>query len=420
MVRVRRKVNYIIFNSIAVLVLLLIIEGLSSYISVGYAFFTQKLSEREHTEYDEELGWINLPNVDIESMYGQGVYFTTNSQRYRNSRDFSREVPIGRIRVICSGDSFTLGFGVDNDHTWCQLLTALDKRLETVNLGQGGYGVDQAYLWYRRNETLLEHDIVLFAFISDDFRRMQSDTFFGYGKPNLTLRQDRLFQKNYPVPRRSYDTSWLTTNLYMLRELNTVKLLSKVLGIAEAKTGADAITVDHEQTETVASRIFVELQETSMANQRIVILVYLPTFADYEESRSNRWRQYVQAEANKNNYLLIDIAEEMRALPPEKVQALFRKGGHYSEEGNRYVAQHIYTKIKEFSLLKDRWRGQDKSSPALVRGLHRLAGGFGVQATRQPHPLSRCLGTQQQTPCVGDTSPIEGGGKNPKATDEAQ
>ena len=67
------------------------------------------------------------------------------------------------------------------------------KRLETVNLGQGGYGVDRAYLWYKRNETNLEHDIVVLAFISDDSWRMESDTFFGYGKPYLTIRDGELF-----------------------------------------------------------------------------------------------------------------------------------------------------------------------------------------------------------------------------------
>ena len=41
--------------------------------------------------------------------------------------------------------------GVGNDDVWCKLLESIDNRIETVNLGQGGYGVDQAYLWYKRN-----------------------------------------------------------------------------------------------------------------------------------------------------------------------------------------------------------------------------------------------------------------------------
>ena len=117
-----RKVNIVVINIVVVLVLIVFIEGFLSYASIGYTFFTQKITEREHTAYDEELGWINLPNVHIEDMYGHDVYFSTNSQRYRNANDFTPEVPAGKVRIICSGDSFTLGFGVDDDHTFCQQL----------------------------------------------------------------------------------------------------------------------------------------------------------------------------------------------------------------------------------------------------------------------------------------------------------
>ena len=51
-------------------------------------------------------------------------------------------MPPGKTRIICSGDSFTLGFGVDNEHTWPQQLAARNANLETVNMGQGGYGAD--------------------------------------------------------------------------------------------------------------------------------------------------------------------------------------------------------------------------------------------------------------------------------------
>jgi hypothetical protein len=353
MTRMIRKAGIVLVYFILVLVLLFLIEGLLSYVSVGYAMLTQDTTERKHTEYDKEVGWINLPNVHLENMYGRGVYLTTNSQRYRNSNDFSPEVPIGKIRIVCSGDSFTLGFGVDDDHTWCQLLTAVDKRLETVNLGQGGYGVDQAYLWYKRNETKLKHDIVLFAFITDDFMRMKRDTLFGYGKPYLTIRNGELFQENYPVPRRSYDTTRLTRNLYELQQLNTVKLLSKALEGLLPDNDDPFIANPHEHTENVVSKIYTELQQTSRANQRFLVLVYLPMIADYKEIRTSRWRQYVQAEAEKNDYFFIDVVEEMRTLPPHRVKQLFRKGGHYSAEGNRYIAEVLNKKLSEIVMYSD-------------------------------------------------------------------
>ena len=77
-------------------------------------------------------------------MYGPNVYLRTNSQAFRNNADFSATAPEPKARIICSGEFFTFGYGVDIDSTWCQLLASRNNRLEMVNMGQGGYGVDQA------------------------------------------------------------------------------------------------------------------------------------------------------------------------------------------------------------------------------------------------------------------------------------
>ena len=346
-VRMRQFVKIVVVNILVVLVLLFLIEGMVSYLTIGQTFFSQKISERKHTEYDEELGWINLPNVYISDMYSREDPLTINSQRYRSTSDFNVQVPAGKIRVICSGDSFTLGFGVDDDHTWCQQLTALDSRLETVNMGQGGYGVDQAWLWYQRDQKKLEHDIVLFAIISEDFTRMESDSFMGYGRPYLTVRDDVLIQDNYPVPRRSYDMAWWQVNLPMWQQLATVKFLNKRFRHILPQGPATLETNDHGKTDEVAARIFASLQAISLENQRLAVLVYLPTRYDFVEGPANRWRQMVQAKASEQGYYLIDVAQEMSELPSTEIKKMFRGGGHYTDAGNRFVADVLYRHLRK-------------------------------------------------------------------------
>jgi hypothetical protein len=344
---IRQTVRTLLINVIVIFALLFLIEGMVSYVTIGSAFFNQKIAERQHTEYDEELGWINLPDVFIEDMYSREDPLTTNSQRYRNKGDFSVEVPPGKVRIVCSGDSFTLGFGVDDDHTWCQQLTTLDERLETVNMGQGGYGVDQAYLWYRRDQAKLVHDVLLFAFISDDFSRMESDTFMGYGKPYLSVHDGELIQDNFPVPRRAYDASWLTVNLPMWQELDTVKFLNEKLGKYLPQAETAFVARDHAHTDEVVAKIYASLQVLSVANDRLAVLVYLPTRGDYNEAHTNRWRRLVQDLASQHDYLFIDVAEEMLKLSPDEFETMFRKGGHYTDEGNRYVAEIILARLSE-------------------------------------------------------------------------
>ena len=214
------------------LLVLVLIEGASSGLWFGWEAWTRferPIQERHHTRYDSELGWVNEPGMSDPDLYAPGRGITTNSQGFRNTRHFPVEVPAGRLRVICAGDSFTLGYGVADSDSWPAQLAALDPRLETVNMGQGGYGVDQAWMWYRRDGLELDHQLLLFAFIGDDFERMRKATFRGYGKPLLKVVDGRIAVGNVPVPRSSFRFPLLTQNLPLLEELRIVELGRRVL-----------------------------------------------------------------------------------------------------------------------------------------------------------------------------------------------
>ena len=124
-----------LINLLVFVGLFTLIEGLASTILMVYKISqVRPITENRHTEYDELLGWINLPNVSLPNLYGPGIYFQTNSQRFRNSEDFTVAIPQNKLRLICSGDSFTMGWGVSNEENWCHQLTLLDNRFQTINM----------------------------------------------------------------------------------------------------------------------------------------------------------------------------------------------------------------------------------------------------------------------------------------------
>ncbi len=131
--------------------LFLLLEGGASFViflrelqTKGGVLRPGEIKERSHAVFDAELGWVNKPNVRFDDFYGLGKHLLINSQGFRNEEVFTPDVPLGMQRVICSGDSYTLGFGVANQDTWCAQLEVLFPHLQAVNMGQGGYGVDQA------------------------------------------------------------------------------------------------------------------------------------------------------------------------------------------------------------------------------------------------------------------------------------
>ena len=335
---------------VAIALGLLLLEGLASVAVVANKMLTQRrLAERLHTEYDAQLGWINKSDFHGRDLYGESLHLHTNAQRFRATEPTSEQVPPGRVRVVCTGDSFTLGYGVADGDTWCAQLEQCDGTLQPVNLGQGGYGVDQAYLWYQRVESRYQHKIHLFAFITEDFRRMANDTFGGYGKPVLDLDGDRLAVTNVPVPRTSYLLSSLLHNGNLLSELNTVRVMRRLIwGKPYIKNAREVDSYSRR----IANQVFSELAREHARRGRVFVLVHLPVKADLTQ-RSSKWRDYLVRAAKEAGWNYFDLAEEMSRLPQDQVDALYlgnevpyqAAAGHYSVRGNRFVATALYARL---------------------------------------------------------------------------
>jgi hypothetical protein len=333
---------------------LCIIEGLASGITVASLVVREMkgTAERVHTRYDADLGWVNIPNVFIPDLYGPGKSLRTNAQGFRNDAPVAPTVPNGRLRIICSGDSFTLGYGVSNADAWCNRLETVDPRLEPVNMGQGGYGVDQAYLWYRRDGTKIQHDIQILAFITDDFARMRGTRFLGYPKPVLALDGGHLVVRNVPVPHRSEVIIKLRAAAGALTSLRTVQLIqSWVQAVKPAPT-----TTPEEPTPTadperpIVATLFQTLRDLHQQRGSLLILVYLPLRTDYDTERSGVWRTFVREEAERDHIPFIDLVDDLRTVRAQEIEEYFikpgevpyaRAEGHYTARGHEFVAQEL-------------------------------------------------------------------------------
>ena len=349
MIKIPKFILFTLYNVIAVLFIFLIVECLCSTGLFIYNNYKNKgLAEKRHTEYDELLGWINMPNIYIRDMYGPGMYLKTNEQRFRNNNNFSLHPPPNKIRVICSGDSFTFGLGVDNDNTWCQHLDSINGKLETINMGQGGYGIDQAYLWYKRDGQKLNPDILILSFITSDFNRMKSDKFFGFDKPILKLENGVLVTQNVPI-RKPFSV-WLNHKRLIIANLSSIRILNELF----YKTLWRRVSPNDKQIKELVLRIFQDLTKINQNKNIITVFVYLPMKNDYKDNDSDPWRQFLHAELAKHNLLFIDLVDEFRKLPPQYIDHLFIKEGlinysytigHYSNEGNLFIAKILYNKL---------------------------------------------------------------------------
>jgi hypothetical protein len=374
--RLRRWLPVLSIN----LLILLAIEGLASTVTViGIAIERMRpLGERAHTRYDPDLGWVNVPNLSIADLYGPGASFHTNAQGFRNRATIGEAVPPGRLRLVCSGDSFTLGYGVSDEQAWCNRLAGIDPRIEPVNMGQGGYGIDQAYLWYTRDGLKFHHDVQVFAFISVDFGRMRDAAFLGYPKPVLAIEGGRLVTRNVPVPRRS---EWRVKGRELVRtaaSFRTVQLLQSWLAKPPSRqaAGGEPGGESSDPLRPVVAGVFEALRNVHRERGTLLVLVYLPMQPDYGGQQSDTWRRFVREQAERDQVPFIDLVEDLRTIPARDIDRCFiqpgepafgRGAGHYSAEGNDFIARALYRKltaIEEVAARLDRSTATGVPSPA--------------------------------------------------------
>lgn len=338
--------------AVITLLLFLVLEGAAS------VFFSTRLllfgeigfmrAEQSHAEYDELLGWVNRPGLDLPDLYGPGIGFRTNAQRFRADHDYPAAQPAGVSRVICLGDSFTMGHSVADDQTWCATLETRVPGIETVNMGMAAYGIDQAFLWYRRDGATLQHDVQILAFITSDFTRMASDEFGGYPKPYLQIVDGTLNVANVPVPRIFSAIPRRQAMGAAARRLSIVQFGDSVLGRLGVEPEAWKPLLDDTEVRAAAAKVFEELQALNTAKSSVLVLVYLPRTGDRNGAESDPWRAFVREEADRLGVRFIDLVEAFRELPLDDGEQLFvtpYQPSHYNVDGNAWVAEQLRARL---------------------------------------------------------------------------
>lgn len=331
----RRKALY---YSVMVLVLLLLAEG-SARVALRVSYGPPlPESERLH-EYDPELGWVNMKDRRALNRFGSNKHATHNSLGLRATRGYTTAVPEGRYRVIFLGDSLTYGVDAGDADTFVARLESLAPSLEAVNMGIAGYGIHQMYLWYKRQGTKFAIDMLVLAFIEDDFRRMKLRSHLTQNpKPRLFLNGNAITVSNVPVP-----TWGVSAKNGWLEEFPNRTALVQIL-----RSIYDMFLQNYDPL-PVAENVFADLNELSQQKKQRFVLVYLPSKTDMERAERTVVATKIQEFAERNRIPFFDLTNIMKAAMKEVGPLFVEDGVHYSETGNKAVAQTLLSGLgKQF------------------------------------------------------------------------
>lgn len=338
---------HLLLLSVFFAVPVLLIEGTASiFVAVRAARHMLYMQEESHSQYDTDLGWSHRPNLRIDDLYGGKTRFTINSQGLRAGEDFDRTIPPGKYRIVTLGDSFTMGYGVGDDATYPSQMQALCPALQTVNMGQGGYGVDQGYLWYKRDGVKLEANAVLFAIVAVDFYRMASDNFIGYPKPVLRVRNNALAVENVPVPSAWNIRTPVRRTLAFFESLAFVKIGRWLIGRAGTPAKEEWYGPVSDDVFAAARLAFDDLAALLKSRGQHLIVAYLPmdVLLAREPTPEAVW---LEEYARRSGVPFINLVADFNRFTPLQRAQLFRPDHHYTVQGNHMVADALLRELAE-------------------------------------------------------------------------
>ena len=128
------------------------------------------LSKSNYYQKDKELSWVPRKNIrGIHNKRGSfSTTFTTNSRGLRD-KEYSLKKPDGVKRIVVVGDSFTWGFGVNDNENYTERLESMLHNAEVINLGVTAYQLWKEILYFKKEGVLYNPDILIVGLCLNDF-----------------------------------------------------------------------------------------------------------------------------------------------------------------------------------------------------------------------------------------------------------
>lgn len=324
-------------------------------------------------QLDSELGWIPKPLIAGEH-YRAGSFatkFHTNSQGLRD-REYPQSKPEGKYRILVLGDSFTWGYGVEDNEIYTEILETILPETEVINLGVTGYSLQQEILYFKRKGLEYSPDLVVVGFCLNDIYPEDIDKAMGTsglkvddGTGNPLTRKGLFVVFKQAIRRSS------AMYRFVVDRLNTNEALVKALvklGIKDSLAGFESLDVNIMPALRVyppslklswkeTRKELLELQSMLRDLNIGLIIAVIPSVQSVEDKPFRQAISYLTYEAedfdlDKPYRLLDEFAIEhglkmvipivrFRELTEDGCELYLKRDMHFNPTGHRVFAEAI-------------------------------------------------------------------------------
>jgi hypothetical protein len=320
--RLRRVVTDVVVAIAVTAAAILALEGAASaalFISGMRETHAPNPLRRARTSPDTLLGWLNERSASRPDAYGKGVGLFTTAEGFR--RKTSSETARGGAApntIACSGDSYTLGYGVRGDQTWCALLEQALPNMQTINLGQEAYGLDQTYLLYRSEAAQTSNALQILTVTSVSLERAASRDDAGWPKPQLKVDQGTVTTGG--VPGNAAAAEYRRSAIGRLwGEVRLVQALRRVPAFNPDVDRRHAVDANR----PVIEQLIADLQKQHHAAGTRLLVVYLPMYGEIADTTLDERRTWLADVAKRHDVAFADLTPALRAVPRDSSDLAF-------------------------------------------------------------------------------------------------
>lgn len=310
----------IILLACVVLLMFIFIEIVLRFFLAPATYPSREIQNSDNKIIQYELK-PNLHVIDSGPIYMiEPVTVKTDSNGLREDEEHAFEKE-GTFRIALIGDSITFGMYVEQNETYGHVLENLlneksETEYETLNFGVPGYNTIQESEVVREKALIYDPDIVLMAFVSNDFNKA-------------------LNPLSHPLRN-------VGRHVYSLRLFfwNWVKLKKAI----EPGTRAESPTP--EQYKMMDD--YLKDINTLLKKQNITFILF--SFPEYELSNFTvNYNEHLSVFAEKEGFYFFDLLNLFEGIEQETIRV--HKEGHPNHVANEIIGLGIYNKLREEGLI---------------------------------------------------------------------
>ena len=318
------------------------------FIRAFFPHIKPSFSERSLWVADSQLGWKHPKNMQT-MFYHQdfAINVQSNENGFRNQLTPLAKKTKPRLLII--GDSYTWGFGVEEEERFSDIIQKRHPEWEIINAGMPCYGSDQSLIYLENIGIHYQPDAVLYVLFSNDFTDNSKSLNCWYKKPYFIIKNGELVLKNYPVPQSEFHEKLarqlLKTHVGSLF-INVFKILRGETSQADSASHYQSL---EERENKLTELIIRRIERFSRKNNINYFQVSMPLSFWFTSPETNK----------KRRQLLEDMAEELsyphmtlnHTFGNYEGKTKFDHDSHWNALGNYYTAIEVEAFLQKNNLL---------------------------------------------------------------------